>query len=383
MRCRLVMVLIQACVAVPLYSAPMGVADRHPLHIGPVDLHPHLDFSAAYDDNVLLQHDPRQGDFSFVTSPGIQLVLGQSEHHFLMLDYSASFERFVRLTSQDANNQFVKLNGSLEFHQLTVGINHVFQDVKGPNTTVGARVRSIDNVTNVGLEYRLSSKTSIGLGYDQYLHDFLVEGLYDSREYSPYVTLFYHITPKTDLFCRFAYGWVSADGSPSAEYQEVDIGLRGKLTQKITGTVRFGYQHRSFEDTYSDLHSFVAAVDLEAALTRRTSWKLGFSRFINPSPSSMGNTYEGTRVETKLTYRFPRQKIGLWLGALYEYDEYEHPVEGVDRVDHFCEAAAGVTYDTTKWLQLSAEYMFWNNDSRLTALNFHRNLVTVHARVHF
>jgi len=357
--------------------------DRAPLHIGPVDLHPHLDFVASYDDNVLLKHTDPAGDFSFTTSPGLQLACGQSEHSFIALDYTASFERFVRLTSQDANNQFVKLNAQFELHQLTIGVTHLFQDLKGPNSQIGARIRSLDNITHLDLEYRLSSKTSIGAGYGQYLHDYDLAGLYDSREYTPYVTLFYHMTPKADLFCRFAYGWVSVDGGPSATYQEGDIGIRGKLTSKISGAARVGYQHRSFSDNYGDMNSVVASVDLEALLTRRTTLTLGVSRGINPSPSVMNNSYESTRVDCKLTHRFPRQKVGVWIGGGYERDDYERPVAGVDRVDDFFDTSVGVTWDATKWMQLSAEYLFWHNDSRLTELGFSRNLASIHARVHF
>ncbi|MBM3860630.1 MAG: glycosyltransferase family 4 protein [Verrucomicrobia bacterium] len=147
--------------------------DRAKLHVGPVDLHPHLDFISSYDDNVFLKRDNRQADFSFVTSPGLQLVYGQSERNFLALDYTASFERFLRLTSQDADNQFVKFNSHFELNRLTIGLAHRFQDVEGPNTQIGARLRSRDNITNIDLEYRLSSKTSIGIGYGQYLHDCL------------------------------------------------------------------------------------------------------------------------------------------------------------------------------------------------------------------
>lgn len=357
--------------------------DRAKLHVGPVDLHPHLDFVASYDDNVLLQRDNPLDDFCFTTSPGLQFLYGQSEHNFIALDYTASFERFVRLTGQDANNQFVKLNGQFEFHQLTLGVSHLFQDIKGPNTQIGARVQSLDNITHLDLEYRLSSKTSLGVGYGQYLHDYDLAGLYDSREYTPYATLFYHMTPKSDLFCRFAYGWVSVDGGPGATYQEVDIGIRGKLTKKISGSARVGYQHRSFDDEMNDVNSFVAAVDLEALLTRRMTLRLGVSRSINPSPSVMGNSYEATQVDCKLTYRFPRQKVGLWIGGTYERDDYENPVGGIDRVDDFYELSVGMTWDATKWMQLGAEYLFWHNDSRLTELGFSRNLASIHARVHF
>ncbi len=358
------------------------VSPKDRLHVGPVDLHPHLEVLTAYDDNVMVTRDA-QGDFSFVVTPGLQLVYGQASQNFIALDYTAAFERFVRLTSQDADNQFVKFDTHFETGHLMLGISHLFQDVKGPNTQIGARIRSRDNITHLNAEYELSSKTSIGIGYDQYLHDYDMGGLYDSQEYSPHVSLFYHLTPKTDLFCRFAYGWVRADEHASATYQQVEIGLRGKITSKVTGTARLGYQHRSFTSDLGDINTVVGSLDLEARLTQRTVLNLIVSRGVYPSPSIVKDYYESTRLECKLTHKLPGKKIGLWIGGLYEWDDYEHAPAGVDRQDNFVEASVGITYDVKKWLELGAEYLFWNNSSSLDELQFTRNLISVHARIHF
>lgn len=359
------------------------VIPKESLHIGPVDLHPHLEFISAYNDNVFLKSNNKQGDFSFITSPGLQMVYGQNDQNFITLDYTAAFERFVRLTSQDADNQFVKLNGHFEVQKLTIGVSHAFQDIKGANTQVGATVRSRDNITNLDLEYRISSKTSLGVGYSQSLHDYITTGMIDSQECSPYAALYYHMTPKSDLFCRFAYGWIDVDQGPDSTYQEADIGVRGKLTNKLTGIARVGYQHWSFTSGLNDINAFVMSADLQAQLTKRTTWTLGASRRINPSPVDLGNSYEATRVDSRLIHKLPGKKVSLWLGGAYEYDEYELPMGGTNREDNFFEVSAGVAWDVTKWMQLSAEYLFWENQSRWALVEFNRNLASIHARVHF
>lgn len=366
---------------VPLWAED-DLASKNRLHIGPVDLHPHLEFISAYDDNVMVTRNA-QGDFSFVTTPGLQLVYGQTSQNFISLDYTASFERFLRLTSQDSDNQFVKLDSHFEVGRVLLGVSHLFQDIKGPNTQIGARVRSRDNVTHLNAEYELSSKTSFGIGYDQYLHDYMMNGLFDTQEYSPSLSFFYHMTPKADLFCRLAYGWVRADQSENATYTQADIGIRGKLTHKITGTARVGFQHRSFSGNLGDINTVVASLDLEAQLAQRTKLAFIVARGVNPSPSVVSNSYEFTRVECKLTHKLPGKKIGLWIGGLYERDDYQNPVGGVDRHDDFVEGTVGITYDITKRIELGAEYLFWHNGSTLEELQFTRNLVSVHARVHF
>ncbi len=359
-----------------------GMEETRGLHIGPVDLHPHFEFISAYNDNVFLQ-EKEQGDFAFVVSPGMQFILGQSQQNFIGLDYTASFERFVRFDSQDANNQFLKLDSRFEVNKLTLAASHLFQDIEGPNIQIGGRVHSRDNITHLSAEYRMSSKTSLGLGYDQYLHDYRLSGLIDSKEYAPYVALYYHMTPKFDLFCRLGLGWVRVDDGNNATYEQAEIGVRGKLTSKITGTAQVGYQHRSFSQNYEDINTVVASADLQAQLTRRTALDVGVSRSVNPSPSVYQNSYEATRVEARLIHTFPRKKINLWIGGAYEFDEYENPIDGADREDDFCEASVGVAYDISKNIHLSLEYLFWNNDSTFDELSFTRNLVSFHARVHF
>lgn len=266
---------------------------------------------------------------------------------------------------------------------MTLGVSHLYQKIDGPNIQVGGRVRSHDNVTHLSAEYRLSSKTSLGAGYDQYLHDYELPWLIDSREYAQYAAFYYHMTPKLDVFCRLGLGWVDVDDGNDATYEQVEIGVRGKLTSKITGTAQVGYQHRSFSQNYGDINAIVASADLQAQLTRRTALDLAVLRSVNPSPSVYQNSYEATRVEARLTHTLPRKKIGLWIGGAYEVDEYENLISGTDREDDFCEFSAGATYDITKNFQMSLEYLFWNNDSTFYELGFTRNLVSIHARVHF
>ena len=355
---------------------------REGWHIGHVDLHPHLEFTSAFNDNVLLQHD-KQGDFSFITSPGLQLGYGQNPDSFVALDYTVGIERFLRLDSLDADNQYVKLDGKFEVHQLTIGFSHMFQDVRGPNTQIAARIHSRDNITHVDFEYRLSAKTSLGLGYYQALHDYLDPGFIDSQEYSPYLTIFYHMTPKLDLFCRFAYGWVDTDSASDSVYEQLDFGVRAKFTNKLTGTARIGYQHRTFSGGLSEMNALVAMAEMEAQLTKRTKLSVGLSRSVNPSPTAANNSYESTRLECKLACKLPGNKLSAWLGSSGEYAEYQYQFAGTTRRDLFLEGSTGVTYDATKKVQLSAEYLFWNNNTTLNAFGYTRNLISLHARVHF
>jgi len=312
-------------------------------------------------------------------------VYGQTERNYVALDYTAGFEEYLRRDDFDCLNHHVKFTGHLQLRQWTFNAAHRFDEMTGPNTQIGARVHSRDNITNLDAEYRFSQKTSIGIGYNQSFHDYFTAGYFNSAEYSPHITLFYHLTPKTDIFARFALGWVEVEQSESSTYEEFDFGIRGKITPKVTGTVRFGLQMRSFSGANAnDLTSFVAAADLEAQLTKRTKLMLGISRNIEPSATVPGAEFEATRFEAKLSYSPARKKLTYWLAGVYEYDEYTYGnYKGVDRAANFFSASVGVSWDATKKIQLGIEYLFWYSTSQQQALDFERNLISIHGRAHF
>src|ERR1700679_1725938 len=84
----------------------------------PVKVHPHLDLQSSFEDNVLISPTNKLGDFSFLISPGLQLLYGDPLHNYLSLDYTIGIEEFYRLTEFNAVNNYVTFTGAYSFSRL-------------------------------------------------------------------------------------------------------------------------------------------------------------------------------------------------------------------------------------------------------------------------
>jgi hypothetical protein len=360
-----------------LLSSRPSVAD--PFEDWPVKPHPHLSIASSFNDNVFIS-PTKQGDFSWLISPGILLEYGKASHNYITLDYTAQIERFYRLTSEDANNHLVAFRTHLGLDRLTLDLSHDFRDRTEDNVEVGGRVEERQNITHANAEYQISSKTAVGLHYRQEFHEFFAPGQINYDTYEVGGDFYYRAFSKTDLFGEVNYGWVNEQVGSDQEYWEINAGLRGRLTSKITGTVKGGYQHRKFDvSTIGDINSFVASVGLQAALTKRTTADLTVSRSVDPSITSAGDTFTATRVEATLRHRARAERLVLTLGGAYEHDDYGQ----LNRGDDVWEARAGVSYAFTRWFELGAFYRHTRDESSLSAFSFNQNVATIQASLHY
>ena len=324
-----------------------------------------LEYASRYNDNLLISPAQKKEDFSEVLSPGVGFLYGQPQRTYISLDYLAELERFNSFREFDANNEYVKLDTQAKFDRLTMRLMHSFHDVAGPNSEISMWARERRNETTLNSEYRLNSKTSMGLDCRQLFNDYVTTGMVNSRKFIVGGTLYYHLFPKTDLLGQFNHGWVNVQSGANAVYEEVNVGFRGQLTGKIVGIAKVGYQHREFDlATVATLNEPVAAIDLEAKLTDRISVNIEVARDIEPSGSQLNDSYSKTDLSLAGHYRLFRS-VTLSAGGLYSDHDYKKEYAGY--VLTCFDAWVGVNYEMTKWLQLGAYYRYEMRSMRLSA----------------
>jgi len=340
-----------------------------------------LDVATRYNDNLLLSPTTPLRDFSEVVSPEVGFLYGHPNRTYIGLDYLAELERFFTHEEFDANNEHVKLDTQAKFDQLTVRLRHSFLDDAGPNSEISMWSREQQNQTTITSEYRLNSKTSVGLDYQQKFHTWLTPGLLDYQSFVVGSTLYYQLFPKTDLLSQFNQGWVNVDHGDHAEYQEFNIGLRGQITSKITGTVTVGYQHREFDNALPTWNEPVASLQLEAHLTDRTSCALTATREILPAVTLANITLVSDQLKIAIQQRLFRTVI-LSLGGRYEQYDYSRLPLGMNTRDMLM-AQLGVDYNPTKWLQLGVVYRHMTTDYSTVDHAAEQNFVSLHVKIHY
>jgi opacity protein-like surface antigen len=363
------------------------------LEYGGVKVHPHLDFSATYDDNIFIApRGQEKSDLYFTISPGMHLLYGNQKRNFLSLDYTAGIQRFTEHTSEDTLNHAVTFSGQASLDKFTLSLTHVLTDIRGANIEVGERVGEFRNVTQGAAEYRLSPKTSVGVNYRQEFHHFDKNTFIDWQSYEPSGTFYYHVTPKTHILGQFDYGWVTVNGGRNdAQYQELDIGVRTLPSSKLVGTIKGGYQHRDFSGPADTINAWVASATLEANFTDRTSAELNAIRNISPSITATDNNYTLTRVMLTLRQKLWNKRLVVSVGGGYEHDDYKKQfnvasppaVQLRTRRDDYWEGNLGVDYNIARYFQVGASYRYRENNSSIDSVSFGNHITSVHLLLHF
>ena len=346
----------------------------------PIKFHPHLDLQSSYDDNVQISSTNQQADFSFLISPGLQLEYGKPDHNYVSLDYTLGIQEFVRLTNLNAVNNDVVLQSLFNFDRIKLQINHTYSDDTTEDFEAGTRIEQQRNLTSASAEYNLNQYFSVGALYHQELLHFPTPGQIDSEQYKPGVAIYYHVSPKTDVFGEFDYGVTDVSQGQNQQSESVSLGLRGKVTSKITGTIGVGYEHTDFSGTDPSIDTVIATVSLHGDFTKHTFADLTVTRQVNPSSATNASTsVTTTRVDFQINQKIYREKFLVYAGGAYENDEYT----GTSRIDDVWEGRVGAKYFVTKWLEFGASYRYQHNASSAAFISFEQDLASVDALLHF
>src|SRR5438876_150743 len=266
--------------------------------LGPVRVRPHVTVSEGYDDNIFFQGSKSapgvkpEDDFITTVSPGVNFELGRLRGNHIRLNYEMDQVLYARDDAQDHRDHLVSLNGHIEGNRLSLEGNDSVQFLSGilgggfgPGGT-GQRVDRIAFQDHYRLEYRLSEKTSTYVVGTHDATDYK-EGtpLFDANDLRGTVGFAFRITPKVRVFGEGYYGQSAVDPNraidPKGPHLDVlggFVGVSGDFHPKLTGSVKVGYETRSFGNSSPDEASPVVDASLTGKINDKTTAVLSYSR---------------------------------------------------------------------------------------------------------
>lgn len=374
-------------VAVLAGVAGASAQDSAPLFkVGSVEVRPHASYSIVYDDNIFLEHKakgmlPAKGnpgrdhDFVHTITPGLRLNAGDAaarQSAYFDANYDLAVTRFTDYTGSDAidHNGKIELGGKL--NRLAVSISQALvsaSDADAANLAANGRVKRKTWNTDVGFDYELSEKTSLGLQLAQEIGDYQAP-LVDSTERSAGLSLDHQVLPKVKLGLGAVMGYLEVDGAgnPNSSYQQGLVRLAWAATEKLTVTGDAGFEHRNIQAAGAkDPNEFIFGLGVEWKAAEQTVISLNGTRGTKVSNSNGGQLNQ----ETSLTASV---KHGLWEGVSlgldggYSLGQYSATtVAGAVglRDDAYVFAKPSITYKFMERAQASLFYQYRRNDSNL------------------
>lgn len=340
---------------------------------------PQLEVSQAFSDNITFREENRESDFITTVSPGISLQLGSRTFNYI--DFTYFFDRVQYWEHESFSANQHRANLAMRFEKsrfLLEGLDE-FKNLSSPLgggiSVTGVEIERFHFLDLYKLTYDLSQKTALYFEAFHATTDYDTElALYDSFTLTGTLGFEYKAFSRTSFFGEVYYGMTENDKNvptmadyPTARFVGGFIGVRGAFTEQLFGSVKAGYEHRTYSGDGGSSGAPVVAVSLTERFSERSILTLTYARSQRESAQFVGSTYVNDSVV--LDYLQHISAEGRLRGNLVlsyssaAYESNRAATQGGDRQDHLLTAGLTITYDIKLWLRAFGSYNFEFLDS--------------------
>ena len=378
--------------------------------------------SLRWTSNLFRNENDEESDSSWIVSPGFEINVGRGISNadltvvtrYDVVSYQDNDHLDTELFHIKALGSYetsrLNLNGSASFDEMKMndGQNNVQNDLVELNTIAG----------NLGAEYRVSPKFSFSAGvrYNETEYQTYKDRLADRETTSFPLNVYYELTPKLDLILGYTYSTTDIEGivaiisllSRQCSWTTLEIlkiqsgyekdshffnvGLRGNILTKLTGSFKIGYRTISNDDSTISTTTFTAnapttatsstdrddtgMLGLDANLTWMATSKLLVQLALSRDfgAGGEGESSEITRANLVGNYSFNTNWSAM---ANLGYTETDYPDDGRDEE----QLTGGLRFNyvlNTYW-RFSAGYTYTDNDSSRANSSYDNNTLDLTA----
>jgi len=348
----------------------------------------------GFRTNVLTLQ-PRVADVIGTVSPGIKLQYGADEFNFVDLEYNNDNTRYLDQGIAPAPMHRIRSKLQFEHSRLRLEASQnvaYLSSFLGGGSNLGRRLVDRWNAdTNAKLTYDSSAKTDVYTTAQYSFTDYVSAiPLYSPNTWRGGLGASYKPTERLFVFIEGHYAQTalsantpSLEGAPYSQTYGGFVGVRGKFTERIEGSIRGGYEVREFPNVPGDSSFAIPAADIAVTYMPRdtTLVSLTYSRKsdVASQVARQAVAYDSMRLGV-------RQTIGAsakWLASLdvgYTLGDFGslttplltvlEPVAGSDvriltrravdykRTETVLTYSAGIAYSPRRWLRASLSYEF-------------------------
>jgi hypothetical protein len=331
-------------------------------------LRPVLSTGVTYDDNIFITNTDRTADIIYDIEGGFTFELGDYrtlQSNYLLLEYSASGFFYMGHPAQNSLDQGFSLLGQYRINQAALQLESNFQSLDGADRQVGAFTSRMLFFNSLQLAYQYSEKTSLEFGADQstsYYPDQLSSYTWEANMGADY-----RILPKTSIGLQLLAGVNQVQQSPNRTYQTANARTAYELTGKVVLKSSLGLQLNQYQGGGEPMRAIpVFSVGAEYQIAPKTQFVLNAYRNMQASPSLAGQDYIATGLDAGIVQQFS-EAVSFGLAGGYENDAYVANTTAVtaSRIDNFYFFRPSVSYSFLKNLSATLSYEYRANSSNV------------------
>jgi hypothetical protein len=352
-----------------VFAPPPDTAPPLPLQLGPVTLHPHLDYQLSYGNGV--QSAPGQPQNTIVNqiSPGILFNLGD---HWT-LDYTPTLIYYSSSSFQNALNQSVQLSwGSAFGNDWFMSGSQNYVSTSNPEVQTAAQTDQQTYATVLNASYQFNDKMSLDMGLNQNLEYVgneenstnQLESLANSKSWSTLEWLNYQFWPRFNAGVGAGLGYNQQENSPDSIYEQYQGRVNWRATDKISFQLSGGLQDQQYlSGGAGDLLTPIFGGTIQYQPFEQTRLAVNASRTV--SNSSFQNQ---VTVVTGITVDLNQRLLGrlnLDLSGGYSTTDYQSSAAGLStsRNDDQFSFTARLSCPLFKRATVSVFYSYNDNTS--------------------
>lgn len=354
-------------------------AELFAIQRGPMLLKPQFNLSTVFNDNINYREENKLADVSAVISPGFALQIGARDYNFVEFSYFFDRIQYLQESNFDANQH----RGAVEVHfqksRFTIegrdSVESLTSPLGGGISLEGQLVERFVVSDIYRLTYDLSERTGVYIGLNHTFNDYQEDlALYDSQTFAGTLGFNYKAFSRSFAFGEVYYGRtknepnVTALGEyPTASFVGGFLGARGNFTEKLSGTVKAGYEVRNYGDDSEPTQAPVVEANLTHQFTEATIATATYSRRQQESVQFVRSTYVSDVVSASLIQAFGAEGRlrGTLTGGYYvfTYEPNNAQFQFLERSDKLLTMGLTFSYDVKLWMRVLAGY----NYERLTS----------------
>lgn len=334
----------------------------------------YLKTDLIYNTNVWNVADNIKDDLWLSLNPGVKLALSNLVELYanklrqkLELDLGAEITHsFYRSVALNRESPYAKITYDLEGGRNKLKLNSYF--VKGYDLISGlvSGTQGLTgfqgNTTELNWEYSFN-RLGLGLGYKgamrEYSKEYKISNSFADNK--GIITGFLNLTPKTRVFLEYDLGRYEYTKSPTNtgnyDYNTLWVGANGKLSNKLFGLAKFGYNNYEYDGGISKDGMMTVKADLEY----RQSSKSTFFLNLSIGDTSTGYADLGIDRQYSVALSFLRdinRKLSFKGDLSFTNDSYKD-----GQVDDTFGYSLSLNYLFQKWMKMKLGYEYRDKSS--------------------
>jgi hypothetical protein len=224
--------------------------DNQPFKLGPVVIRPHPFYQFLYGSGIVSAPGQSQNTIVQQFSPGILFDIGS---HWT-LDYTPTLNFYSSSDFQNTVDHSAQLQWGSAFHDWFVTASQSYLKTSDPQAETAGQTDQQTYSTALNAVYHFNDKLSANLGLNQDLNYFgdnqtstnLLLNLSNSSTWSTMDWLYDQFWSRFNAGIGVGFGYNQQEGSPDSLYQQYQVSINWRITDKISFQVNGGLEDQEY-----------------------------------------------------------------------------------------------------------------------------------------